>query len=227
MKIGAFFLVVCLLISFSSGCVSYSLSPGGQFENELNNFKYSLYKDLQDIDYYTLSKLLQKGFADNTISQKSADFYDSHRDDIAGYQRMLLQRYTKTELNLSDLKEPEQIKDVLKNGPVSDLNFFLKTKEPSSYGEKLKNISAFFKLTYVNPVGRAFALIIDVISWVTTSQYIAVFNIKSIIARPLIKTTEKKTDFWEIIIDEYDWVFYFDFDGRKDTLYLKAVYRRL
>jgi len=220
------FCVVLYSFSICISCMSSQISQTNVFEKELREFKYSLYKDVQDLDFYELQKLIENGFKNHIISKKYKDFYNNYRKEIKAYQQAYLEKYKNMELDLQLIKEHEEINSYLEEGPLSVTDFFLNIENTQLDKDEIQDRMIIFKLMYIIPLHRAQSVITQIISSHSSADGLATNNLKSLIVWPLIRTTELKSEYWEIIIDDYDWIYFFDFDLKEDVLYLKKVCTR-
>jgi hypothetical protein len=221
------FIISVILIVFSFGCVHSPTASIDSFEEKLVQFRYSLFKDMKDLDYPKFTALLKDGFKGHVIGNKLEAFYKENREEIKIYQRAILAKYKRTFLDLSTVSKEDKISEYLKNGTVSVYEFFSKImSESDEQNDVLKRTYILFNFINLNPLQKVNSIIDMIIGRFFSTEWVGTMHIRGMFTSPLIKTTELKTDYWEIIIDEYEWVFFFEFDVKEDMLFLKMVYKR-
>ncbi|MBN1797770.1 MAG: hypothetical protein JW822_04280 [Spirochaetales bacterium] len=225
MKRFIFYVVLCSFFVCIS-CVNSQISEANDFEMELREFKYSLHEDIHNLDFYELQKLIGNGFKDHSVNRKIKVFYTNHGEHIKAYQRMYLEKYKDTKLDLSLIKENEEINSYLEERPLSVTDYLLKIDNTSMDQDEIKDGMIILKLVYIIPFHRAQTVIMQIISSYSAADDLAAYNIKGLIAWPLIRTRELRNEYWEIVIDDYDWVYFFEFDLKEDVLFIKKVYTR-
>jgi hypothetical protein len=221
-------LIICSVSVFLlAGCAhSRPTADADSFAHKLAEFRYSLYKDLKGMNMDQLNMLMKDGLGSHAAGVKCRVFYNENREQIRIYQRSILSKFTGTRLDLSDVVKDERFDGILANGPVSALGLmenYVNSGEMKEEGERLYTV---FKFISVDPLRRVNFMISMLISRLFSVEEVAAMSLKNNLAAPLISAGEIRPDYWEIILDQYEWVFFFDFDLRQDILSLKKVGKR-
>ncbi|MEJ2663088.1 MAG: hypothetical protein P8107_03450 [Spirochaetia bacterium] len=219
-----FFLIVFIL----GGCVTgRQAEKADSFAQKLTVFRYSLYKDLKGLTMDELNSLMENGFSGRALGAKCAAFYDENRDQIRIYQRSILSKFTGTRLDLKDVVKDEHFDDILAKGPLSTFGLMERLIESGEMKEEGKRAYAVFKFMSIDPLRRVNFMIPMLISRLFSVKEMAALSLKNNLGTPLIAAQEIRPDYWEIIIDQYERVYFFDFDIKRDTLRLTKVGKRL
>jgi len=221
------FFIFLISAALLAGCVhNPPVAKIDTFGEKLTKFRYSLYKDLKGMDMEALNTLMGDGFSGHAVGVRCKTFYNENREQIRVYQRAILSKFSGTELDLTDVVRDERFNGILKDGPISALGVMEKMIESGDMKEEGKRAYTVFKFMSIDPLRRVNFIIPMLVSHLFSVQEVAARSLKNNLGATLIATKEIRPDYWEIIFDQYERVFYFDFDIKQDILWLKKVGKR-
>ncbi len=211
-KIGIVLLV--LAVNFES--YSQSEKKRQKFENKLNEFRYSLYADLEDTE--ELNEIFEKNNQSHPLVKKLENFIKENEKEILAYQTYNLSKYKDNFIDFQSFT-----KDTVffgESGKV--LKEFLETYDHmmSIYGE------SFGKFLSLNPLNGA-----NTVKNVYLSQTLSVsemgrLSMKDALASPKIKSIEMDNSNWKIWTDHYSRLYEFEFNLASNKIKLVGVYVR-
>ena len=195
--------------------ISISLTACSQqkftkFEKELNEFRYSLYQDLDTIPFEQIRNMDFSHLAE--IQGKTEIFIQQHEKDILQYKTNTLNRYT--DIPLPDLKNYKPFFD---ESDISEIN--------SVFEEYPSSLNRMFTLYSIDPL-VLFRIYISIFNARMGNQEIAMEAIKDQVAAYSISTRKKDKNTWTVFIDKYRYIFQFTYNIEDNLPFLINVYER-
>lgn len=187
------------------------------FEKKLNEFRYSLYADFEDIDEF--SKLIDNSSGNHSLLIKMEDFVLENQNEIESYQTYKLTEYKDNTIDFIQYQQdtvffnPENSKLWLEG--INEYNSINKM-----YGKSLG------KFLTLNPLNYAVMIKNIYLSRTLSAHEMGKRNMKDAIAFPKIKTVAKKDNQWKIWFDHYSYLYEFDYDMKSNTMKIAGVYIR-
>lgn len=203
-------LIVTLITLTAVILTACSQQQASKFEQQLNEFKYSLYEYMDTIPFEILRDMDAHTFG--KIQPKIDSFLTVHKNDIYNYKINTLNTY--------------------KNNNLPDLQNYESTQYISDY----EGFQEYFN-TYFKEVATMYSLYtIDVMQYVrfflsaydgrVGVKHIASQAIKDQFAMPRIITRNEGKDAWTIFVDKYRNIFEFSYNINDNILLLKKIYSR-
>jgi hypothetical protein len=221
------FIIFFSAIALLTGCVHNQTAESDSFTEKLIRFRYSLYKDLKGLDSQEINELMKTGYSNHVIGSKCEAFYSENREQIKAYQRSILAGKSGTVLDLHGVVKDQDIDKYLRSGPLSTTELWEKIAEDTDEPDAdLDRAYTVMKFITINPIQRVDFIISMLVTHLFSVEWVGTLYMKNTLGSPLISTKELRVDYWEIIIDQYEWVFFFEFDVKEDVLYLKEVGKR-
>lgn len=185
-------------------------APSGDFAARLDEFRYSLYPDLERMPD---SLLLSTDFSGYTVlNGKAARFIGDHKEDIAAYQHGILSRYERPDRpSLVGYAQMDIGEDSVQTAQsMRQLDSMLSVPMARIY--------------FIDPVDLAHTVISAMNAAEQSPEEFAVGMSRDRIAAPRI-VTRREGERWVITVDRYTQIWNFLYDPAAGALELTGRYR--
>jgi len=204
----------CILTALIANAQSDSeCQKNEEFLLKLNKFRYTLYADLIPQKDKIINRI-DSLFLDTSsvIFKKSKKFYKDNIADIKAFQKHELEKYLKTNIDFTKFQV-----DTSYNAILSD-----------SAGWSLFSsiMSSYAYLTF-SPISYAFSLNNMLIARTKTPSDYGTSSIINNFASALIETKTLQNNKWEIIIDNYEYIFVHEYNLSDNKIKITKVFKRL
>jgi len=202
------FIVVFVKAQSDSEC-----QKSEEFLMKLNKFRYSLYADLIP-QKETILNFSDSLFFDSSsvYVKKSRQFYNENTDAIKAYQTYELERYSKTDIDFSKFVADTTFNDILSDSA----GWLLFSSILSSYSY----------MTF-SPISYAFSLNSMLLARIKTPSELGSSALINNLASPMIKTKMLQNNKWEIIIDNYEYIFVHEYNLSDNKIKVTKILKRL
>lgn len=202
-----------MLVPIAKAQSDFDCKKNEDFQIKLNKFRYTLYADLIPQKEEILN-YMDSFFSDTSsvIYKKSKKFYLENNADIKYFQKYELEKYSKIDIDFTKFKIDTSFNPILSDSLVW------------SYFSSI--ISSYCYLTF-SPISYAFSLNNILLARVKTPSEIGSSSIINNLANPLIKTNMLQNNKWEIIIDNYEYIFIHEFNLFDNKIKVIKVFKRL
>jgi hypothetical protein len=183
------------------------------FQIKLNKFRYTLYADLMPQKEKILN---DKDFFSDTSSviyKKLEKFYHDNSTDIKDFQKYELNKYSTMDIDFKKFKIDPSF-----NSTLSKFN---------SKSDILAGYYIFSVMSSYNPISYAFSLDNMLLTETKALSDIGISVLINNLASPLVETKMLPNDRWEIIIDNYEYIFIHEFNLLDNKIKVTKVFKRL
>ncbi len=200
-------LVCSLLFLFTSFTIVTGKKEKTNFEQEFADFKFNLYKYLDNTNSSELMRFeLNSNDSVNIVIDK---FFDRNIKEIQSYQTHVMESYEMA-IDYSDEKYISE-----------DVNF-------SKFSEYKKEMnSGIYRLMLMEPLNFANTIITVVESQTMNATDIAVESVKDRIAQPSVSSRKIDQNNWEIYIDKYYKVYKLTYNISSNEMALIKILKRV
>ena len=206
-------LIFILIVALAKAQSDSECQKSEEFLLKLNKFRYSLYADLIPQKERILDFSDSLFFDSSSVYvKKSRQFYNENMEAVKAYQKYELERYTKTEI------------DFTKFGTDTTFNAILS----DSAGWLLFSsiISSYSYMTF-SPITYAFSLNSMLLARIKTPSELGSSALINNLASPMVKTKMLQNDKWEIIIDNYEYIFVHEYNLTDNKIKVTKIFKRL
>jgi len=209
----ALLLILVVTITLTKAQSNADCKKNEDFLIKVQKFRYTLYADLMPRKERIMS-YVDSVFSDTTsvIYNKTKKFYNDNYNDIKDFQKYDLGKYSATEIDFSNYK--------------IDSTFNLIISDPLIFSYYSTYLTSYCFLTY-SPISYAFTINSILLARVRTPSEIGNSSILNNFASALIKTKLLQDNVWEIVIDNYEYIFVHEFNLLDNKIIVTKVYKRV
>ncbi len=208
------FIMLFMLSSFTLH--SQNNKKHQKFEKKLNEFRYSLYADLENVK--DLNKLLDESANSDQILGKIKGFIKENEQKIYDYQQYSLSKYKDEVIEFDNFK-----KDTVffgKDGEITEPEIVSYSQMIAIYGKSIG------RLITLNPINHAIVIKNIYLSRTSSAMEMGTQSMKDAIASSKIKCTLTDKQKWKIWFDNYSHLYEFEYDLSKNEMKLTGVFCR-
>ncbi len=202
-----------MFVLFTKAQLNSDCKTNEDFQIRLSKFRYTLYADLMP-QKEKIINYMDSFFSDTSsvIYKKSKKFYLDNNTDIKKFQKYEIEKYSKIDIDFEKFKNDTSFNSIL--------------SDTISWSYFSSIISSYCYLTF-SPISYAFSLNNMLLARSRTPSEMGSSAIINSLAGPLVKTKMLQDNKWEIIIDNYEYIFIYEFNLSDNKIKVTKVLKRL